>query len=172
MTRLAGRGRPTGRIDAAKQGFHDPAVMAAPPHVFTLEEANALVPRLNALIGAQIERRTHIEQALEKLAERLGSVPDMITVDDADPGEVRDLKRDLIARVEEYQTAWHEVENLGAVLKDARLGLLDFYGQVDGQRVWLCWKYGEDAVRHYHGLDEGFSGRKRIEPTMRSRHLN
>jgi hypothetical protein len=146
--------------------------MAPPPHVFTLEEANALVPRLSALIGAQIERRTHIEQKLEQLAAKLGSVPDTITVDESDPTDVRDLKCDLIARVEEYQTAWHEVEGLGAVLKDARLGLLDFYGQVDGQRVWLCWRYGEDAVRHYHGLDEGFAGRKRIESTMRARHLN
>ena len=61
---------------------------------------------------------------------------------------------------------------MGAVLKDPRTGLVDFYGQVDGKRVWLCWKYGEDAVTHYHGLDEGFSGRKAIEPAMRSRHLN
>jgi hypothetical protein len=160
------------RIDVEHPRFHDLRVMAPPPHVFTLEEANALVPRLSALIGAQIERRNHIEQSLEQLATKLGSVPDTISVDDADPREVRDLKRDLIASVEEYQRAWLEVEDLGAVLKDARLGLLDFYGQVDGQRVWLCWKYGEDAVRHYHGLDEGFAGRKRIESTMRNRHLN
>jgi hypothetical protein len=146
--------------------------MAPSPHVFTLEEANALVPRLNALIGAQMERRTLIEQRLEELAKKLGAVPEAIHVDESDPTEVRELKRELIARVEEYQSAWREVEDLGAVLKDARLGLLDFYGQVDGQRVWLCWRYGEDAVRHYHSLDEGFAGRKRIEPTMRSRHLN
>ncbi len=146
--------------------------MVPASHVFTLEEANALVPRLNALIGAQMQRRTEIEQSLERLAERLGSVPETIHLDDSDPADVRELKRDLVARVDAYQSAWHEIEDLGAVLKDARLGLLDFYGQVDGQRVWLCWKYGEDAVRHYHGLDEGFSGRKRIEPTMRSRHLN
>jgi hypothetical protein len=58
------------------------------------------------------------------------------------------------------------------VLKDPRTGLLDFYGQVDGKLVWLCWRYGEDAVTHYHALDEGFGGRKPIEPTMRNRHLN
>ena len=44
---------------------------------------------------------------------------------------------------------------MGAVLKDPRTGLVDFYGQVDGKRVWLCWKYGEDAVTHYHGLRRG-----------------
>ncbi len=61
---------------------------------------------------------------------------------------------------------------MGAVLKDARRGLLDFYGTVEGKLVWLCWKYGEDQVVHYHSLQEGFSGRKLIEESMRSRLLN
>ena len=61
---------------------------------------------------------------------------------------------------------------MGAVLKDARMGLLDFYGYVDGKLVWLCWKFGEEAVAHYHGLDEGFSRRRPIEALMRQRHLN
>jgi hypothetical protein len=142
------------------------------PRVFTLEEANALVPRLNALVALQMDRRANIERGLERLGALVGAVPDAIEVQDGDAPEVCDVKRDLLARIEEYQSAWHEIEELGAVLKDARIGLLDFYGDVDGRRVWLCWKYGEPAVGHYHGLNEGFSGRKRIEPLMRHRHLN
>ncbi|HEX3343727.1 MAG TPA: DUF2203 domain-containing protein, partial [Polyangiaceae bacterium] len=79
---------------------------------------------------------------------------------------------DLADHVNRYQSAWDELQEMGAVLKDPRTGLVDFYGQVDGKRVWLCWKYGEEAVTHYHGLHEGFSGRKAIEPAMRNRHLN
>jgi hypothetical protein len=67
---------------------------------------------------------------------------------------------------------WREVEDLGAVIKDPREGLVDFYGRVDGKLVWFCWKYGEEGVTHYHGLDEGFAGRKPILANMRSRHLN
>ena len=85
---------------------------------------------------------------------------------------MRRLKEGLVERVERYQSAWREVEDMGAVLKDPRTGLVDFYGQVDGKLVWLCWRYGEDAVTHYHGLDEGFASRKPIESTMRQRHLN
>lgn len=145
--------------------------MAARP-VFTLEEANALVPRLKSLIGAQMERRSQIERGLEQLAKLMGAVPDSIRVDEQDPPPVRNLKRDVADRIEKYRVAWREVEELGAVLKDARVGLVDFYGQVDGKAVWLCWKYGEEAVTHYHALDEGFAGRKPIAATLRHRHLN
>jgi hypothetical protein len=142
------------------------------PPVFTLEAVNALLPRLRALMERQMGRRSEIELRLEKLAKLLGTAPSNIQVDDGDPPPVRDLKQDLADHVNRYQSAWSELEEMGAVLKDPRSGLVDFYGQVDGKRVWLCWKYGEDAVTHYHGLHEGFSGRKAIEPAMRNRHLN
>jgi len=160
-------------VDAFAGGFHDErGSMTASPQVFTLEEVNSLVPRLKSLVAAQMGRRSQIEGRLAELTALLGSLPDAIEVDERDTPQIRDLKQDIALRVEQYQSAWREVEDLGAVLKDARVGLLDFYGQVDGKLVWLCWKFGEDAVMHYHGLDEGFSGRKPIEPTMRQRHLN
>jgi hypothetical protein len=146
--------------------------MPSSPNVLTLEAVNALVPQLRALMAAQMERRSEIEERLGRLGRLLGAMPDTILVDDRDPTPIRDLKRDLVDRVERYQAAWREVEEMGAVLKDPRTGLVDFLGSVDGKRVWLCWKYGEDAVTHYHGLDEGFAARKPIESTMRQRHLN
>jgi hypothetical protein len=148
------------------------AVMSDSPPVFTIEEANALLPRLKALVGAQMDRRWEIERGLERLAQRIGTAPDSVRIEDSDPLPVRELKRDLIERVESYRAAWREVEGLGVVLKDPRRGLVDFYGQVDGRFVWLCWKYGEDAVTHFHGFDEGFAGRRPIEPIVRQRHLN
>lgn len=143
-----------------------------PPPVFTLEAANALVPRLREMVEAQMNRRTAIEERLEKLSKLLGATPSSLSVDANDPADVRDLKQDLVAWVDRYQSAWKEVEALGAVLKDPRTGLLDFYGEVDGKRVWLCWRYGEESITHYHGLHEGFSGRKPIGATVRHRHLN
>jgi hypothetical protein len=144
---------------------------SAPP-VFTLEAVNALLPRLRVLVHAQMGRRAEIEQRLDRLSKLVNAVPISIEIQRSDPPEVRDLKREISAHVERYQDAWREIENTGAVLKDPRMGLLDFYGEVDGTRVWLCWKYDEEAVTHYHGIDEGFAGRKPIEATMRRRHLN
>lgn len=140
--------------------------------MFTLEEVNDLVPKLAPVVKLQLERRSAIEALLMKLGRELGDVPESIVLDPADPTNVRAMKRDLVRQIEEYRAGWREVEEMGAVLKDARSGLLDFYGTVDGKLVWLCWKYGEDAVNHYHALEEGFSGRKPIAQSMRHRLLN
>jgi hypothetical protein len=146
--------------------------MPIAPPVFTLEAVNALVPRLSVLMDSQMGRRAEIERRLKQLSGLLGKAPETIEIDERDPAEVRQLKEDLLKRVEAYQRAWGEIEEMGAVLKDPQIGLVDFYGQVDGRAVWLCWRYGEDAVTHYHSLEEGFAGRKPIESTMRRRHLN
>jgi hypothetical protein len=146
--------------------------MAAQSNVLTLEAVNALVPRLAALMETQMSRRADIEERIARLVREIGRVPDAIEIADDDPAEVRELKREIIQRVAGYQAAWSELEEMGAVLKDPSQGLVDFYGLVDGKRVWLCWKYGEKSVTDYHGLDEGFSGRKPIEAPMRHRHLN
>jgi len=140
--------------------------------VFTLEEVNDLVPKLSAAVKLQLERRSEIEGLLLTLGRELGDVPDRIVLDPADPTDIRDIKRDLVRRIEQYRAGWKAIEEMGAVLKDARSGLLDFYGTVDGRLVWLCWKYGESEVAHYHALEEGFSGRKPIAHSMRYRLLN
>jgi hypothetical protein len=53
-----------------------------------------------------------------------------------------------------------KIVRLGGVPKDLDLGLVDFPHLRDGQEVNLCWKHGETAVRHWHGMDEGYAGRK------------
>jgi hypothetical protein len=147
--------------------------MATPPsQVFTLEAVNSMIPRLNRLVGEQLVRRAEIETRLKELSEKLGSTPETLSPEAGDPPEALALKRELATRVETYQAAWRELEDMGAVLKDARIGLVDFYGRVDGKLVWLCWKYGENEVSHYHALDEGFSGRKEIPSSMKLRLLN
>jgi hypothetical protein len=150
-----------------------PTPTQSQPQVFTLEAVNSLIPRLNAICAEQLLRRAEIETLLKELAQRTGGEPpDSLSIDDDDPPELKELKGDLIARIEQYQQGWGALEEMGAVLKDPRIGLVDFYGRVEGKLVWLCWKYGEDEVRHYHALDEGFSGRKEIKTSMRARLLN
>src|SRR5215472_8995766 len=147
--------------------------MADPaPQVFTLEAANALLPRLRTLVGRQLERRNEIEVRLKSLCELVGEVPEHLGPLPSDEPQVAALKRELTERVEEYQSGWAAIEELGAVLKDPRVGLVDFYGRVEGKLVWLCWKYGEAEISHYHALDEGFSGRKALHESIKQRLLN
>lgn len=140
--------------------------------VFTLEEVNELVPRLEPVVRRQLERRAAIETLLSKLGRELGDVPERIVLEPDEPEEVRELKRELLERIAEYRAGWREVESTGAVLKDARTGLLDFYGTVDGKLVWLCWKVGEREVAHFHALEQGFSARRPIAQSMKHRLLN
>jgi hypothetical protein len=147
--------------------------MTKEPQFFTLEAANALVPQLRDIVARQLARRTEIEERLKMLASATGEVPTELTPPGpSDSPSVRALKRDLLERIGAYQEGWTEVEELGAVLKDPRLGLVDFYGHVEGKAVWLCWKFGEDEIAHYHALDEGFSARKPIGASLKRSLLN
>src|SRR5262245_57904039 len=74
------------------------------------------------------------------------------------------------ARSDEFAAAAAELEGwlerlaeLGVQVKDAEVGLLDFPALRDGEDVLLCWRVGEEAVEWWHGLDEGFAGRKPID---------
>jgi hypothetical protein len=144
--------------------------------VFSIEEANALIPRLNSLIGELLELGAEIQRLVVSLWELLGrdsapyaeqedgtraEVIDITLLPD-DSAAVRDIKRTLADDVERYREGWHEVEATGAVVKDTTTGLLDFYGHVGDRLVWLCWRHGEDAVEWYHELDAGFAGRKSL----------
>jgi hypothetical protein len=146
--------------------------MEKPPQVFTIEGINALIPRLSEMVAQQLERRTCIESKLRELAGITGEVPEAIALGPDDTPDVADLKRELMIRIDEYQVGWKHLEEMGAVLKDARTGLLDFYGTVEGKLVWLCWKFGEAEVSHYHALDEGFAARKELRTSIRQRLLN
>lgn len=161
-----------GIVKVAGFAYHRGVTVSSDARVFTLEEVNDLVPKLAPVVKRQLERRSEIEALLMKLGRELGDVPERIVQDPADPEPVREMKRDLVRRIEEYRAGWRAVEEMGAVLKDARIGLVDFYGNVEGKLVWLCWKYGEEAVNHYHALEEGFSSRKPIAQSMRQRLLN
>jgi len=139
--------------------------------VYSLEEVNSLVPELTRVVGEQLDMRSRIEVLLDTLAESTHKRGD-VTPRKGDSADVRTQKREVARRIDEYHQGWGRVEALGGVLKDPREGLVDFYGRVHGQHVWLCWKFGESQVNHYHKLDEGFSSRKRIEEADRRIMLN
>lgn len=53
-----------------------------------------------------------------------------------------------------------KLDELGCVLKDMNIGLIDFPAVRLGARVWLCWKLGEESVSFWHGIREGYAARK------------
>ena len=62
------------------------------------------------------------------------------------------------------KAALDRIHSTGCLVKDLDVGLLDFPAVIDNQEVYLCWKLGEDRIRFYHRQDEGFAGRKPLDP--------
>lgn len=63
-----------------------------------------------------------------------------------------------------FRAALERIDSAGCVVKDLEVGLLDFPAILQNEEVYLCWKLGEDRIRYYHRRDEGFAGRKPIDP--------
>ncbi|MGK4008256.1 DUF2203 domain-containing protein [Sorangium sp. So ce1036] len=146
------------------------------PRIWTIEEANALVPSLSTLVGRQLALAGDIERCWQRLVKIVGRpavTPDeLIALARSGGAEARACERELSEKIVAYESGWRDVEELGVVVKDQRLGLCDFYGRVDGALVWLCWRYGEPAVEHYHALEAGYAARKPLTAAKRRQLLN
>jgi hypothetical protein len=139
----------------------------ASPRVFSIAEVEALIPTLNALVTRQLERHDELEAGLGQLARAVGGLPRTLSDDPGDAPKVAALKVELRKRIERYENGWADVTALGAVVKDPNVGLVDFYGRVDGRLVWFCWRLGEESLRYYHDLDADFSKRRALRPETR-----
>jgi hypothetical protein len=77
-----------------------------------------------------------------------------------------DLAKDdaeMTVAMKRLESEVRKLEELGCVLRDMSLGLIDFPAVRLGERVWLCWKLGEDHVTFWHTRHEGYAGRKPVE---------
>jgi hypothetical protein len=147
----------------------------ANPEVFSLEAANALLPQIRTICEKLFAERRTIENALQTLGEKTGERGEpsgTVTMSESDNSTVREMKREIVKLVERYRAGWREVEAMGVVVKDPRIGLLAFLGELDGRPVYFCWRYGEEAVRHYHALHEGAASRKELADKTRRHLLN
>ena len=79
---------------------------------------------------------------------------------DAYSDEVDQIKSQLEKDAERLREFTEEIIALGAEPKDPSEGLIDFPAMIDGRLVYLCWKYDEPEVSHWHELDGGFAGRQ------------
>jgi hypothetical protein len=131
-----------------------------PTRLFSLREANALVDTLRDEFRRARDLRDQLMAVQEKLAEAGRSVegPE-IDVDPAAPPSVQRLQGRAASIVGRLRDILREVAELGVEVKAAD-GLVDFRSKLHGRTVYLCWKYGEERIGHWHELDTGFSARR------------
>lgn len=120
---------------------------------FSVDEAEAMIPRLEEIFEAVAELAAQAESKAAALRRRKPSG----AADEAALAIERSQLQFLAQAIDERM---HEIMELGAVPKGIEPALVDFPGRVEGRDVYLCWKLGEKKITHYHGMDDGFSGRQ------------
>ena len=130
---------------------------------FTLGEAQTLLPVVEALLRkAQVAaaQAGSLEQEMQLLSHRIFLSGGMHV--DVSGAARRRAEHDKA--VQEAKDTLAEIDSIGVQVKDLEEGLLDFPSVMDGKTVLLCWKLGEPAIAHWHTEEEGFAGRKPLDP--------
>ena len=130
------------------------------PRLFTVEEANALLPvlkpQVEELVGTFKEIRSEIEKAASESGLPLGS-PDL-----AKALEERAVAPRLFEKV---KSLIERIHSRGCLVNGPEVGLIDFPCMFDSEIVFLCWKHGESGIGHWHRIPDGFAGRRPLLDT-------
>ncbi len=140
-----------------------------PRRHFSLDEANAAVPELQAIFGRVMQIRGQLKLIYKRLDDA-GFAPTEdkfpISVPGASPEVIRDRAsfQGLVAMLREEIV---QVQELGCEIKDVETGLVDWFAESGGREILLCWKYGEKEVGFWHDLEAGFAGRRPVAELSR-----
>ena len=135
---------------------------------FTIDEAQSLLPVLEALLKRALDGKKTAEQVegeLSDLARRIYLSGGM-KVDAAIVGKQR---AELDGQMKLIRESIAEIDAIGVQVKDLDSGLLDFPCRLDDQVVLLCWRMGETAIEHWHTMEAGFQGRQPVDERFRRR---
>lgn len=128
---------------------------------FTPDEANEALAQVRPLAERMVAHRRRLLAATAKRATLIAQIQGNgggIT-----PSDLAELEVEVDRHGASLQRCIERLGGLGVQVKDLDSGLLDFPSLRDGEDVLLCWKVGEESVAHWHGLEEGFAGRKPLE---------
>ena len=114
--------------------------------LFSLEEANNLIPQVDSLMGSMQENLSEILRLLQKIAD---AAPLSI--------EARNKAQELHFLIRDVQDLKAQLDRLGVFVKDLNAGLVEIPSQVGAEVVYLTWEKGQASITHYHRLNEGKS---------------
>jgi hypothetical protein len=133
--------------------------------LFSEEEANDLIPRLEILIRQLQMQATSLRARIEELA------VDDPSLRHCELSEIVDRHPELKSFTTNMADAAGQVESFGCILKDIDHGLIDFPYEAGDEVVFLCWQFGESHVIAWHTIDSGFANRRPL-PGATKQYLN
>jgi hypothetical protein len=135
---------------------------------FTFDEAQSLLPVLEALLKRAMDSKRaaeEIESELSELGRRIYLSGGMRV----DLPAVAKQRGEMEANAQRVRESIAEIDSIGVQVKDLDAGLLDFPFRLDEEIVLLCWRMGETAIEHWHTVDSGFGGRQPVDERFRRR---
>jgi hypothetical protein len=134
-----------------------------PQRLFTLTEAERARREVEPFLVEAMECRkklSGLDNDLSAVAARIMMMGGVVV-----PYEkLARLRHEHSKLAENLKNSLDRILETGCLIKDLDIGLLDFPSIIDNEEVYLCWKLGEDRIRYYHRQDEGFAGRKPLDP--------
>lgn len=129
--------------------------MSQDRRTYTIEEANALIPQVRAVLLQLAVEQRRLDASHAEMHRQLDANGDPASAaaavrQEAEVAEIREGMRTLLVHL----------ADMGIELRDVEMGLLDFPGERDGARVWLCWRLADPRVAFWHGTDEGYASRQ------------
>lgn len=131
------------------------------PILFTLDEANELIPFLNDHLARLKSVKAKIDSLIAAHAGDDINYEDLFRAESL-PEDLQQLRRELEVMGDEVNDILFDIQEKGVFVKDIELGLVDFHCRLEGEIVCLCWKIGEPEIRYWHGTKEGFANRKSL----------
>ncbi len=129
--------------------------------LLSLEETNRMLPLLRHIVRDIMEHWNLIIGKRSEL-EAIEKAPLPVVIDETRTQEVKHDLNHLIDKINHYIK---EVEGLGCFVEEFKRGIINFPSLYHGRKVFLCWHPDEDAVSHWHELDETFADRVKIRDT-------
>jgi hypothetical protein len=139
------------------------------PKRFTLGEAQDALPEVSRRLREAMALKAEFEAAegaFRSSTERI-MVMGGVTVDRESVREIKSRRESAAARLPK---AIERVQQMGCVVKDLDIGLVDFPTMFRGVEAYLCWRLGEPAIGFWHRVDEGYGQRKAIDRDFRDHH--
>jgi hypothetical protein len=139
------------------------------PRFFTLAQAEKLLPQVESAIREAIARKSeydHAEADWQSFSRRVTELGGM----QVDRSRLIEQKNRREAAALHVKNSIERVHEFGCLVKDLDIGLIDFPTLLEGETVYLCWKLGESGIQFWHGVHEGFRGRKTIDETFLEHH--
>jgi hypothetical protein len=139
------------------------------PRFFTLQQAEKVLPDIASAIREAIslkEQYQRLESEWQDFSQRV-AVMGGVRID---RGQFMEQKNDREQAARALKEAIDKVHEYGCLVKDLDIGLIDFPTLFQGEEVYLCWKLGEAGIGFWHGVQEGFRGRKPIDSGFLEHH--